>query len=267
MAGDAVTGAQPRGNDRAARLREIVAILDVEGTAAAGTLARRLGVSGATIRRDLAELEACSLVTRRHGRVERTPTAEVPVELRDGQFGEAKRRIARHVVGLLPDGPLTLAMNGGTTTAEVARALTMRSGLVVVTNSLTTALVLASGPGVRVVLNGGVLRARSFELVGTLAESTAAAVRVRCAVLGADGVSALSGVTTHDDAEARANHAMLRQAARVIVVADGSKVGRTTAARMAAAREVDDLVTDASVEPREVSALRRQGVRVHVVDL
>lgn len=255
----------PGGADRSSRLRAILEILDREGATPGLALAERLNVSGATIRRDLAALEERRLVARRRGQVHRTTTAEVPVELRDGTFGQAKVRIARHAAGLLPPGPLTLAMSGGTTAAEVARVLSTRTGLTVVTNSLTTALVLASSPGVRVVVNGGWLRNASFELVGRLTESTFAAVHVSCAVLGADGVSALAGLTTHDESEARSNRAMLQRADRVLVVADGSKIGRTTAARMADAAEISDLVTDASASPDELAALSGQGVHVHVV--
>lgn len=255
----------PGGSDRSSRLRAILEILEADGATVGATLARRLNVSGATMRRDLAILEERRLVVRQRGRVARTTTAEVPVELRDGTFGPAKSRIARHAAGLLPTGPLTLAMSGGTTAAEVARVLSTRAGLTVVTNSLTTALVLANGVGVRVVVNGGWLRNASFELVGRLTESTFAAVHVSCAMLGADGVSALSGLTTHDEAEARSNRAMLQRADRVVVVADGSKIGRITPARMADAAEISDLVTDASAPLDELAALSSLGVQVHVV--
>ncbi|WP_425956078.1 DeoR/GlpR family DNA-binding transcription regulator [Xylanimonas sp. McL0601] len=253
------------GADRAARLREILAILDTEGAMPTLVLAQRVRVSGATIRRDLAALEERRLVVRHHGGVARTTTAEVPVELRDGTFWAAKSRIARRAADLLPAGPLTLAINGGTTTAEVAKALTTRHDLTVVTNSLTIALAFASGTGVRVVVNGGWLRTSSFELVGRLTESTFAAVRVSCAVIGVDGVSASAGLTTHDEAESRANRAMLQRADRVIVVADGSKIGRTTAAHMADASQITDLVTDTSAPRTELSRLAAAGVRVHEV--
>ena len=72
-------------------------------------------------------------------------------------------------------------------------------------------------------------------------------------------------ITTHDESEARSNRAMLQRADRVVVVADGSKLGRTTAARMAEATEISDLVTDDTASPDELAALTRLGVHVHVV--
>jgi DeoR family transcriptional regulator, aga operon transcriptional repressor len=52
----------------------------------------------------------------------------------------------------------------------------------------------------------------------------------------------------------------------VIVVADGSKVGRITLARVAGTEHIDDLVTDSSADPDELEALRKAGVTVHIAD-
>ena len=93
-------------------------------------------------------------------------------------------------------------------------------------------------------MTGGAVRSSSFELVGSLAEHTFNAINVNIAILGADGVTAVSGATTHDDTEARTNRAMASHAQRLVVVADARKIGRLTLARVADATEIDDLVTD-----------------------
>jgi len=79
-------------------------------------------------------------------------------------------------------------------------------------------------------------------------------------------VSAAAGVTTHNEVEAQTNRAMILQSARVIVVADGTKVGRRAFARIAAAAQVSDLVTDPSADPGELDALRELGVRIHLAE-
>ena len=113
-------------------------------------------------------------------------------------------------------------------------------------------------------MTGGVIRASSFELVGSLAESAFNGISVNLAILGADGVSAAHGVTTHDHTEARTNHAMVTHAHRLMVVADGSKVGQTTVAKVADAAEIDILVTDPSADPDELARLTGLGVTVHL---
>lgn len=188
------------------------------------------------------------------------------MRLRDSQFREAKQRIARRAAELVPRGPYSVALSGGTTTAEVAKVLAVRPELVIITNSLTTVVAIASRPNLKVIITGGVVRANSFEAVGVLAENTFNAINVGTAILGTDGISAPGGVTTHDETEARTNHAMVAHAQRVMVVTDGSKVGRLTLAKMADLREIHTLVTDASANSEELDRIAAAGVDIHVVD-
>jgi DeoR family transcriptional regulator of aga operon len=60
---------------------------------------------------------------------------------------------------------------------------------------------------------------------------------------------------------------MVASAQRVIVVADGSKVGRVTLAKMAELSQISDLITDSNADPVELERIADAGVRVHVVDL
>ena len=85
-------------------------------------------------------------------------------------------------------------------------------------------------------------------------------------MLGADGISAASGVTTHDETEARTNQAMVAKAQRTVVVADGSKVGRIALAQMATIGQVAMLITDSSADGAELDRLRRAGVEVVLAD-
>src|SRR5262249_36942046 len=151
--------------------------------------------------------------------------------------------------------------------ADVARQLTCRSQLTIVTNALTTAIEVAAQPNLQVIVTGGVVRSSSFELVGGLADNAFNGINVNVAILGADGVSAEHGVTTHDHTEARTNSAMVTHAQRLMVVADGSKIGRVTLAKVADASAIDDLVTDDSANRRELNRLAALGVNVHIAQV
>lgn len=244
-----------------------LSLLDEDGSVSLTTLTRELNVSAATIRRDLADMEDQGLLVRTHGGARLySALVEVPVRLRDSQFREAKERIAARAAELVPKGPYSVALSGGTTTAEVARVLAVRPELAIITNSLTTVMAIASRPNLKVIITGGVVRASSFEAVGVLAENTFNSVNVGTAILGTDGISTRGGATTHDETEARTNHAMVAHAQRVMVVADGSKVGRLTLAKMADLREIHTLVTDVTADPEELDRIAAAGVEVHVVD-
>lgn len=251
------------------RSQRMVAVLDLvaeHGAIGLAELCDALRISPATARRDLAVLAEQKLLLRTHGGATILDHGtELPVALRDTRFQEAKRRIARTTAELLPQGRHAVALSGGTTTASVARELVRHPDLTIVTNSLTIAGLVANHPQLKVVMTGGILRPQSLELVGVLAEGTFTAVNVGTAILGADGISAASGVTTHDETEARTNHAMVMKAQRTIVVADGSKIGRVALARMADLGQVAVLVTDSSADAAELERIRAAGVEVVVV--
>lgn len=251
---------------RSERMLAVLALLEPGETVPLARLTADLGVSPATVRRDLADLEEQGLLVRTHGGARAAEKRdEVPVRLRDTRFREAKQSIARRVATLVPTGPYSVALSGGTTTAEVAKVLATRPDLAIVTNALTTAVQLVSRPNLKVIITGGVLRSSSYEAVGVIAENTFNAINVGTAVLGTDGISAAGGATTHDETEARTNHAMVAHAQRVIVAADGSKVGRVTLAKMADLGEVHVLVTDSTADPDELDRIRAAGVEVVVV--
>jgi DeoR family transcriptional regulator of aga operon len=253
------------------RAQRMVAILDLvseRGSVSLTELSETLGISAATARRDLSDLADQNLVVRTHGGVSALERGrEIPVALRDTRFQEAKRAIAKAMVQRLPAERHVIALSGGTTTASVARALANHRDIAVVTNSLTIANLLSGYAGVRVVMTGGFLRPQSLELVGALAESTFNAVNVGTAVLGADGISAASGVTTHDETEARTNRAMVAKAQRTVVVADGSKIGAVALAQMADIDQVAMLITDSTADKGELDRIRAAGVEVVVVDI
>jgi DeoR family transcriptional regulator of aga operon len=243
----------------------ILEALALRGSVQVGDLARQLAVSEATLRRDLALLEEQRLLRRTHGGALAQDVAyELPVRYRDGQHRDAKRAIARLAVQRLPPGPHVVGLTGGTTTSEVARQLAGRADLTIVTNALNIAMDLVLRPRVKLVVVGGVSRPQSFELVGPWAEEVLGSVNIGTAFIGVDGIDASGGLTTHDEIEARTNQVMISRSQRVVVVADGSKLGRVMLARMADLSLVDELITDSSADSDHLEALRASGTRITV---
>lgn len=250
------------------RLSSILERLNEHGAVDVAELAAGMGVSQASIRRDLQLLESQQLLTRTHGgAVASGVLYELPMRYRGGQRQDAKRAIAKVAVGLLPFDVASVALNGGSTTTEVARALVSRAGLRVVTNALNIASELAVRSSIDLVVCGGSARAESYELVGPLAEMTLAHLNVDVAIIGVDGVSVTAGLTTHHEVEAQTNRSLLRAAERVIVVADSSKIGRRGFARISELSVVADLVTDTGAATSDVAALERAGLRVHLAEI
>ena len=248
------------------RLGVILDRLNSHGSVVVTALAADLGVSVASVRRDLELLEDQHLLSRTHGgAVSVGVLYELPMRYRGGRHQQEKRRIAKAAAALVTDGVVSVALSGGTTTTEVARVLATMSGLKVVTNAINIASELAPRPQIGLVVCGGSARPESHELVGPLAEQTLSRLNVDIAFVGVDGITAATGLTTHHEVEAATNRAMIRIAARVVVVTDGSKIGRRSFAEIAGIDEVDDLITDATADPDERRRIEEADVRVVVV--
>jgi DeoR family transcriptional regulator, aga operon transcriptional repressor len=147
----------------------------------------------------------------------------------------------------------------------VARVLATMSGLKVVTNAINIASELAVRSQIGLVVCGGSARPESHELVGPLAEQTLSRLNVDIAFVGVDGITAAAGLTTHHEVEAATNRAMIRIAARVVVVTDGSKLGRRSFAAIAGIDEIDDLITDPSADADECRRIEDADVNVVIV--
>jgi DeoR family transcriptional regulator of aga operon len=227
-------------------------------------LASTLGVSGATVRRDLQSLSANRLIVRTHGgALAVDSTDEVPVRIRASRRHAEKSRIGRAAADLVGDGAV-VGMTGGTTALELARVLASRRGVTVVTNAINIATELAGTPGLQLVVIGGIVRS-SYESVGPAAEKMLANYHLDVAFIGVDGLTAREGCTTHDEMEAQTDRAFLDRADRSVVIADSSKIGLVRFARIAPLQRVSDVVTDDGADPAQLRSLCEAGPRVITV--
>lgn len=215
-------------------------------------LARALGVSEMTVRRDIDTLEARGALVRVHGGAVRPgslSSVEAGFDANRTRGSEAKQLIAAAAVSLLAPG-MTVSITGGTTTYALAPLLFRVQGLTVITNSLPLADEIhrlnASAPrdgSPQVLLSGGQLTP-SKALVGPLATSTISSLRADLCFMGAHGVDAAAGITTPNLAEADTNKAFARTCGRLVVLADATKIGVVSLARIAALDTAAALVTD-----------------------
>ena len=250
---------------QAERLSAILEELSTDGTVGVSELVATLGVSAATVRRDLELLEQQKLLARTHGgAVAQGVLYELPLRYKSARHQDEKRRIASAAARLVEDGA-AIGLTGGTTTTEVARAVIERERLTVVTNALNIASELAIRPNLKLVVTGGYARAESYELVGPIAERSLEGLNLDVVFLGTDGISAKAGLTTHHEVEAHTDLALIDRARHVVVVADASKIGRVAFARICAVTRVHELITDATADPVLLAGLREAGVEVTTV--
>ncbi len=256
------------------RYQRWTALLDLlpgAGQLTVAEAAQTLGVSQATIRRDMDQLARQQLVTRtRGGVIAGNVSYDLPLRYKTARNAPQKQRIGRAAAALVAAGA-AVALNGGTTTSEVARALATRPDLqdgtgapavTVVTNAMNIANELAVRQHIKIVVTGGVARTQSYELIGPFATLVLEQLALDWAILGVDALDPVAGATAHHEGEASINRLMATRAARVMIVADASKLGQRAFARVCAADEIDVIVTDQDADPALQTAFADRNIRI-----
>ncbi|GAA1150855.1 DeoR/GlpR family transcriptional regulator of sugar metabolism [Kitasatospora gansuensis] len=253
------------------RWTRLLEILGEQGRIEVVEAAEALGVSTATVRRDMEELARQQLLTRTRGGAVLSGVAyDLPLRYKTARQADEKHRIARAAAGLVPPGAV-VGLNGGTTTSEVARELASRAdlaghghavALTVVTNAINIAHELAVRPYVKTVVTGGVARPSSYELTGPLAMTVLQGISLDYAIIGVNGIDPKFGATAHDEGEADVNRAMVERAEKVIAVADSTKIGKRAFAQVCALSGISTLVTDKDAPDELVEQLAAHGVDV-----
>jgi DeoR/GlpR family transcriptional regulator of sugar metabolism len=236
-----------------------------DGAVSVQDLVARLGVSPATIRRDLAELSHAGLVRRVHGGAAPLAVVEVdrPYEEAADDAAAEKRAIARHAAGLVEDGD-TLLLDIGTTTGALARELRGRR-VTVITPSLAVLDELRGDPVVDVVVLGGFLRRAYLSLVGPLTEEALRRVRASIVFLGTSGVGADGSVLDTTSVEVPTKRRLLEAGGRVVLLADHTKFPGQGSIRVCDFASVSVLITTARADPATLDIARAHGTQVVLV--
>ncbi|WP_329074630.1 DeoR/GlpR family DNA-binding transcription regulator [Streptomyces niveus] len=259
--------------DRYARHNTLLELLAERGRLDVDDAAAELAVSAATVRRDLDHLAEQQLLTRtRGGAAAHSVSYGLPPRYKSVGRSAEKQRIGGAAAALVRRR-MVIGLNGGTTTAEVARAVATRADLAdapgrggepavtLVTNALNIAHELAVRPHIKIVTTGGVAMPQSYELVGPLARHILGEVSLDIAFIGADAVDPEAGASAHSEHEASINALLAARARRLVVVADSSKLGTAAFARICPTDAIDTLITDTGA-PDRASLFEERGVSV-----
>lgn len=243
------------------RHRLIRECLRADGRVRAQDLARQLGLSEDTIRRDLRDLAAAGVCRRVYGGALSVAPDGGALGERRIQAVEAKRSLARVAVQLVSSGS-TLFIDAGSTNVTIANALPEGSDLVVITNAPSVAVALEQRPDIQVVMIGGPVDTRAGGTVGTRAVADARAIRADLCFLGACGVDVMRGVTAHGYEESLFKQAMVESSRTVAIAATGDKLGTAAPFVVAPIEAVGDLIVEAELDPAQLDAYAAKGVRV-----
>ena len=253
------------------RQEKIVQILTKEHSISITALAEMLGVSGWTVRRDLARMAQEGLVQRQHGVVSLAVPQPIPpfdtFEKRSRENLVNKQSIGRATARLLKPNQY-VAIGAGTTTTLVARELARldHKPMHITTNALNIAMELALCPNLLVTCTCGDVRSDHYTLTGPVAERALRAHYYDVAVIGVSGITAKEGLTVNSQLDSIALQIMIEQSRRLIAVTDSSKIGRVNFVHLAPLEKVDVLVLDCSAPPAFCKAVLDMEVKIVIAD-
>jgi DeoR/GlpR family transcriptional regulator of sugar metabolism len=244
------------------RRKQLMEGLSDSGAVTVHDLAENLGVSEATVRRDLAILERLGRVHRTHGGAMLpgfAPPSEPAHASKATQQVDEKQAIAREAAALVVDGDVVI-LDSGSTTLHLARELRTKRGLTVVTSDLKIALELCDAPTHDVIIVGGRVRPHLYSVIGPTAEGTLADIRVQTAFLGADAIDVEYGVTNANFDEVPVKQRALAAGAAAVLLADHTKFDKTSLTKVASVRAFDRIITDWRIPAATAHAIRQAGV-------
>jgi DeoR/GlpR family transcriptional regulator of sugar metabolism len=245
------------------RMRHVLELLETRDVVTVAELARRFAVSEVTVRSDLTSLAQRGLVARVRGgaRALQRGQSEVAFDVRLRVEEEAKRAIARTAAAMVADGE-AVALDSSTTAYYIALELREKHELVVVTNGLRIATVLADAPGISVLVPGGIVRMAAMSVVGDFASSVLRSTRIGHGFFGVRGISAERGLMDLNPDEVKIKREMADACERVVGVFDHTKWRRSALFTFVPTQRIDAIVTDAGAPAELVEEWREREVEV-----
>lgn len=220
------------------RHEEMVNIIRERGSITTNEMAKILGISESTARRDINFLADTGKVIKVYGGAMFDPqdvdTKEDSFEQRMDINATEKGKAAEKALELItPDD--FIYIDAGTTTKYIADNFNM-NGVRIVTNGIEHARILAS-KGNEVVLVGGNVKISTDAIVGTLAVNTLDKYHFTKGFFGTNGISPKAGYTTPDINEALVKKAAMQKCSKSFIVCDSSKFNTISAVTFASFRE------------------------------
>jgi DeoR family fructose operon transcriptional repressor len=225
-----------------------------------GSLSHELGVSEATVRRDLRNLADEGLLDLNHGGASVSRTPDYSFLSKATRNLEAKRIVGRLAADLVSDGE-QIFLDSGTTCFQMTGPLRGKRAISVIVNSIRTAQELFT-PGLDVLLLGGHYRPDRMDAVGPMAAASLDQLRGYRAFFGSDGLGRDFGPTATDIDSASLFGQAVRSAREAVLLVDHSKFDAPALYRIAEWKSVSRVVTDIRPPEDWMAFFQQMGIQV-----
>ena len=245
------------------RKEKILELLQEDGSAKVIDLARIFKVTEVTIRQDLEKLDREGLVTREHGGVHLKNFQDQvrTFSLIHQENLKKKEIIAQKCLDYIQPGD-AIILDSGSTTTEIAKLIANYNGLTVITNALNIALILGANPNIEVVMTGGEFKPPTLSLTGQKAADFFTGLNVQKLFLATAGISLKSGLTYPSLSDLVVKKAMIDAAETTYLVADSTKIGKSSFASLGALSLIDYIITDEGIQDKHKQVFQENDIEL-----
>jgi len=249
-----------------ARRKFILDVLQKNSSIHFAELALQLNVSTMTIRRDLSYMAEQGLVTLVHGGavLNQGATALPSTRLREKRQVEEKGRIGAFCASLVKESD-SIFIDCGSTTKHIASALLDRKNIFVMSNSLPVLNILANAKNIKLMAIPGLYYENMRGFCGQLASDFIRDFNIDLLFVGASALDIEHAVATQDITDAQTKRSLVKQAKKVILPIDHTKLGTSSFMTFATFNELDLVVTSKEADKDFIKNLRYYDVRVELV--
>jgi DeoR/GlpR family transcriptional regulator of sugar metabolism len=249
------------------RRDKIFDLIREDGQAKVADLSRIFKVTEVTIRQDLERLESEGFIIREHGGayLKNIDMNVRNFQLQNQEHINQKMEIARKAVEYIHDGE-TIILDSGSTTTEVAKIISGFNNLTVITNALNIALILGAQAGINVIVTGGEFKPPTLSLTGQKAADFFQNLHVDKLFLATAGIALKSGLTYPGISDICVKRAMIESADEIYLVADSTKIGRSSFASLGALSLINYLITDCNITQKDIEWLNKNEIKFVIAE-
>ncbi|MBN2213931.1 MAG: DeoR/GlpR transcriptional regulator [Bacteroidales bacterium] len=249
------------------RREKIFELIREDGQAKVTELSRIFKVTEVTIRQDLERLENEGLIIREHGGafLKNIDMNVRNLQLQNQENMAQKMVIARKALEYIHDGE-TIILDSGSTTTEIAKIIGGYRNLTVITNALNIALILGAQAGINVIVTGGEFKAPTLSLTGQKAADFFQNLHVDRLFLATAGIALKSGLTYPGISDICVKRAMIESADEIYLVADSSKIGKSSFASLGALSLINYLITDSNITKEDIEWLNTNEIKFLIAE-
>lgn len=227
-------------------------------------LSKALDVSKVTIRSDLSLLEEKGIVLRTHGGAMLTEIKAKRRFVSDtiSELSEEKKAIGEAAAKLVEDGDMII-IDVGSTTFRVTDFLDNKR-ITVLTNSLLVMEALEDLSDIDMISLGGLFLKNSKGFIGNNTIASLSHINANILFLGATCYDE-NNIYTSNVLEAETKDAMMKASSRIVLMADSSKAGKKSYARVTDWSGIDVFITD-NISQELRKTLEDNGVEIIIAE-